>query len=227
MNWYDPKRPPTKEDDFDTIDIEMVELSPSLEAESIIEISATPYAVWTDSGSSNQERREKMGSVSGYILQLSGDVDTNLWLDCDSISGDLEKVVADLIDKETGFLINDEMGFNTRILYLDHLHIKPVFRGRDAGLITLRSVIDTLRFGVSSVLLRPFPTQFSGGEGQASELEEFLKSDRYHHERSEKRAIANLRKHYGKLGFKRIMRTEFMELDWDVYETARNKIIKE
>jgi hypothetical protein len=99
------------------------------------------------------------------------------------------------------------------LLILDRLIIYPEFRGGSRGLLILRELIRCLRMGAGLVAMKPFPLQNEAhflDKRHAAEREK-LALDAF--PQNQKQATAKLCRYYGRLGFKRVPRTDYMVLD--------------
>lgn len=130
--------------------------------------------------------------------------------------------VVDTEDNPTSALskaADDYFSFD-QVLVLDRLEVLPEFRGRGLGLLATTQIINHFARGSWWLaLLKAFPLQFE------------VKSPRAHEEWSQSMrlgtlpvtqptATAKLRKHYSRLGFKRVRGTDIMALNLDCHRPS-------
>jgi GNAT superfamily N-acetyltransferase len=106
----------------------------------------------------------------------------------------------------------DDFLWASSLLILDRLVIYPEFRGKRRGLRVLIELMLRLRTGAGLVAMRPFPLQHEYNyKGNAKSAEQQrLKLDGFSSD--PRRATAALRRYYGRLGFIRVPRTDYMVL---------------
>lgn len=97
------------------------------------------------------------------------------------------------------------------VLILDRLEILPEFRGHNLGLLVMRRMIERFGAGVSVVAIKPFPLQHECGRDEEGGWRQKMRLDDF--DKDFRRAVAKLRRYYGKLGFKFMKGTPFMFLD--------------
>lgn len=94
------------------------------------------------------------------------------------------------------------------VLIIDLVRIDPAYRGRGLGLRAARRVIDVFEPDGGIVLVKPFPLQFNAHQrsvaAKGADLAAFTCD--------EATAFKRLRKHWEKLGFRRIPKTEYYAL---------------
>lgn len=105
--------------------------------------------------------------------------------------------------------------WSPNLLILDRLIIEPKWRGKGRGLVALRGLIQLLRPGAGLIAMKPFPLQneahFMDADG-ASERKRLRLDDFPSRHRV---ATAALCRYYGRLGFKRVPKTDYMVCDPD------------
>jgi GNAT superfamily N-acetyltransferase len=170
-------------------------------------------------------RGERVDSIGAFSLYL---------VDCDSAIND-RKSVFDVFDsaQQTMDLFEDlfdvdtdelkmrvaEIAFGTgyaissNVLLFDRLVIYPAHRGRGVGLLALRALMHHFRSFAGIMVMKPFPLQF---EGSAPTELSGLGRENWALENFKKKrpaATARLRRHYAKLGFAHVPRTDYMVRD--------------
>ncbi|MCE3606914.1 hypothetical protein LXA47_25395 [Massilia sp. P8910] len=108
----------------------------------------------------------------------------------------------------TGLL--DDEPYWGNILIIDRLEILPKFRAHNLGLVAMRRIIERFRPGAEIVAIKPFPLQNEAFIGNDAAWRARL--DLSNFKGNQARAMAKLRRHYAKLGFKQLRGTEFMFL---------------
>lgn len=110
-------------------------------------------------------------------------------------------------------ILGEEMVFCRNILILDRLEILPRFRGQQLGLQYVRAAISRFGIGCRLAAIKPFPLQFEGKMGTASETEtvEPSKSVRADFDAATKK----LKKYYAREGFISLRNSDLMILDLD------------
>lgn len=102
----------------------------------------------------------------------------------------------------------------TNLLSIDRLTLYPEYRGRGLGLVALSEIIRRHRFSSGLIALKPFPLQFEyQNPGRDDQERQRLKLNDF--ALAQEQATAKLRRYYGRLGFKRAPRTEYMVLSPD------------
>jgi len=99
------------------------------------------------------------------------------------------------------------------LLILDRIELLPQFRGQRHGLSILYRCIQQFSHGYPIVVLKCFPLQFEAG-GKSDELDARLstmKMDMFC--ANQRKGTAKLKRHYRRLGFKSIGRSDFMFLN--------------
>lgn len=94
------------------------------------------------------------------------------------------------------------------MLIVSDLGIAPAYRGRDFGLIALKTIIQRFRMGMGIVAMRPFPLQYAN---LRPDVREELALDTF--KGSERATLMKIRAHFGRLGFKLIPGTDVMALE--------------
>lgn len=109
---------------------------------------------------------------------------------------------------------NDEP-WRPNLLILDRVTVYPEHRGRGAGLLAIRGLIERFRMGIGLIVMTPFPLQFEAEPHTPEDLEERsrLKLDEFGV--GYDKALAKLRSYYATLGFRTIPRTRLMGLAAD------------
>lgn len=100
------------------------------------------------------------------------------------------------------------------MLILDRLELLPRHRGHGVGLNVLKCLMQQYGLGCDVIAMKPFPLQFEGRLtvtfGGKSETKQISTPQE---DREFRRATNRLREHYGRLGFVRVPRTDFMVAD--------------
>ena len=103
-------------------------------------------------------------------------------------------------DRENGWAewVQDEFGpLGPELLFLDNIKIDPEHRGKGLGLIAARGIIDTFAASDSLVACITFPLQFAENNYEADPGQG----------REYRRALAKLKHHWGRLGFRSVKRS--------------------
>lgn len=100
------------------------------------------------------------------------------------------------------------------LLVIDRLFLYPEYRGHGLGLAALIEIVRRHRYGAGLIALKPFPLQFEcHNRAQDTPERQRLRLDDF--DLTQEKAMAKLRRYYGRLGFKRVPRTEYMVLSPD------------
>lgn len=107
-------------------------------------------------------------------------------------------------------IYGEDEPWRPNLLILDRVAVYPEHRGRGAGLLAIRGMIERFRMGVGLVVMTPFPLQFetesNTPEGRVERSR--LRLDQF--SGGYDKALAKLRAHYATLGFRSIPRTRLM-----------------
>ena len=163
--------------------------------------------------------RRVTGRVEFYVVKLGLAADLGLdALDaCDSVSQDVYEYGAAVLDPETGQLkdeiTNEFLTMGGDLLILHCATIKPAYRGRDLGLLAAARIIDLFAQGL--VVCRPQPLQHVGrrDERHPAWSESSMQYETF--KKTKVQAKRSLVKHWGRLGFQRVGRTDFYVLSTD------------
>jgi GNAT superfamily N-acetyltransferase len=122
-------------------------------------------------------------------------------------SWEFKKSVLDVLDDEP---------FDFNLLIIDRLTIYPKFRGKNLGLVTLRTLIRRLSHGVGLIVLKPFPLQFESTykDGKNSDHYKELGFDLFSD--TEEKAEMKLVNYYEKMGFRKVRRLDYMVRSPDI-----------
>lgn len=178
-------------------------------------------------------KRERVGRFRVFHVRL-GDAWEVGWSPCDVLGTNgpiLARYCGPLFDSKTGDF-DEEMScelnvISNQLLILDCIEILPQHRGRGLGLAVASKLIDLL-VPAPMVLVAccPFPVQFfptyADGPHPDARFTEAMQLDRF--TRSAPRAIAKLRRHVGKMGFKRVAKTDVHTLSTSLVRPALNEI---
>ena len=104
----------------------------------------------------------------------------------------------------------DDQPYWGNVLIVDRLEILPKFRAHNLGLVAMRRIIERFRPGADIVAIKPFPLQNEAFVGHDAAWRARLGLPNF--KGNQARAVAKLRRHYAKLGFKQLRGTEFMFL---------------
>lgn len=112
-------------------------------------------------------------------------------------------------------IYGDDEPWRPNLLILDRVTLFPEHRGRGAGLLAIRGLIERFRMGVGLIVMTPFPLQFEAEPNTPEGCEERsrLKLDEFG--MGYDKALAKLRSYYATLGFRTIPRTRLMGLAAD------------
>jgi hypothetical protein len=99
------------------------------------------------------------------------------------------------------------------LLILDRLELLPAHRGVGAGLVTLWGLMRVLGIGAGVVAIKPFPLQVHGRPTDPQGMAHWDTMQFESLPKDQRRATAALRRYYGLLGFKRLLRTPYMVRD--------------
>lgn len=165
------------------------------------------------------ERVDPVGAFSLYLVD--GDAALNEGADQYQVY-DTEQGVFDvyqyLFDPGTGVLrsrvvkiaFGDDYPMSSNVLIFDRLVIYPAHRGHGVGLLALRALMRRFQSFAGLMAMKPYPLQF-----EKSSLVEPVGLGKEHWALEEYKlkqagATARLRRHYEKLGFAHVPRTDFM-----------------
>lgn len=101
------------------------------------------------------------------------------------------------------------------LLILDRVTVFPEHRGRGAGLLAIRGLIERFRMGIGLVVMTPFPLQFESEPLTPEGREERSRLALDQFSVGYDKALAKLRGYYATLGFRTIPRTRLMGLAAD------------
>ena len=112
-------------------------------------------------------------------------------------------------------IYGDDEPWRPNLLILDRVAVFPEHRGRGAGLLAIRGLIERFRMGIGLIVMTPFPLQFEAEPHTPAGWEERsrLKLDEFG--MGYDKALAKLRTYYATLGFRTIPRTRLMGLAAD------------
>ncbi|WP_426307780.1 hypothetical protein ACN9MJ_10495 [Acidovorax facilis] len=112
-------------------------------------------------------------------------------------------------------IYGDDEPWRPNLLILDRVTVFPEHRGRRAGLVAIRGLIERFRMGIGLIVMTPFPLQFEAEPHTPGGWEERsrLKLDEFGV--GYDKALAKLRSYYATLGFRTIPRTRLMGLAAD------------
>lgn len=105
--------------------------------------------------------------------------------------------------------------WSPNLLILDRLIIEPKWRGKARGLVALRGLIHLLRPGAGLIAMKPFPLQFEVHRTDEERLAEHKRLRLDGFPSNFRAATAALCHYYGRLGFKRVPKTDYMVCDPD------------
>ncbi|HCE41972.1 MAG TPA: hypothetical protein DET40_00295 [Lentisphaeria bacterium] len=162
-------------------------------------------------GESESEEKTEIGEVKLAYFALAQALSNGLseLFVLDEISMDYEQYYEALYDlgtKEIKQSIVDEIGHNNgNLLIVEDIVVFPEFRGNSFGLLALRSIMEEFQTCCGYVMLKALPLQFEARKDK--KWLEDMKMDEF--PSGLRKATANLAKHYEKLGFKRIGKSDF------------------
>jgi GNAT superfamily N-acetyltransferase len=136
----------------------------------------------------------------------------NLWDVCDAYEQTTADAYQVLFSERYEFapviqeLFPDAM--SPDVLIIDLVRVDPAYRGRGLGLLAARRVMDVFEPDDGLVLVKPFPLQFNAHQRSAVAKDTDLAAFTC----DEKTAFKKLRKHWERLGFRRIPKTEYYAL---------------
>jgi hypothetical protein len=170
------------------------------------DMEVTIFAEREDPPEESDETRVQIGHISATLIRLSDataagwdlytalDAPSHSTSECLELLGDNGEYSAAVQD-----VLQDEVFWPENILLVERLEIQPEHRGHNAGLYAMRAFIDLLGAGCSVVACKPFPLQFEGKVTDENR-KEFLA------------AQTKLRKYWGRVGFKRVPKTDLCVL---------------
>ena len=147
-------------------------------------------------------------------------------------------IYEDLYDFDTGDLREDvtrmvfgpySYAFNSNLLVLDRLVIYPEHRGNGLGLLVLRGLMAEFSSFASLVVMKPYPLQFEGKTGPSYEPLEGLPREHWglnSYKGRLTKSRAQLRRHYAKLGFILVPKTEYMVRDAQIPLPSVDELLK-
>jgi GNAT superfamily N-acetyltransferase len=100
--------------------------------------------------------------------------------------------------------------WDPNLLILDRLIILPAFRGQGVGLLALRGLMERFGFGVGIVAMKPYPLQHEAHYLDEAHASERAASGLDAFSGSVAAATSKLRNYYGRLGFRRVVGTDYM-----------------
>lgn len=168
------------------------------------------------------ERVDAIGAFSIYLVDGDSALDEGVArFDVYDTEQGLFDVFQNLFDTSTGGLrprvekiaFGDDYAMSSNTLILDRLVIYPAHRGHGVGLLALRALMHRFRSFAGLVVMKPYPLQF-----EASARDESIGLSREHwaldsYKLKQPAATARLRRHYAKLGFTHVPRTDYMVRD--------------
>ncbi len=163
--------------------------------------------------------RRVAGTVQFYMVKLglAADLGMDALDACDSVSQDVCEYGVAVLNPKTGQIkenIADEfLTMGGDLLILHCAKIQPAYRGQDLGLLAAARVIDLFAQGL--VICRPQPLQHVRPK---DELEPAPGDSSMQYERFTKtkvQAKRSLAKHWERLGFERLGKTDFYVLSTD------------
>lgn len=145
---------------------------------------------------------------------MNSDFDLGIIMDRSQRTWDYYESLFDGYDlNETIVNMFDEPIFKENLLILDRLEILPEYRGKKLGLKAMNLLIRRFSQGASIVALKAFPLQFESGVKENLHADWNLRMGYGNMQKNEKMATSNLYKYYGKLGFQRVKKTQYMVLN--------------
>lgn len=106
-------------------------------------------------------------------------------------------------------LLKNDDYYVANVLIINRVELLAQFRGYAIGILAMRALIQRFSAGAAVVAIKPFPLQFESYKPEERDtwqaqlsLEEFSSN--------EHTATVRLRKHYSRLGFRKLPRTPFM-----------------
>ncbi|HEU4407793.1 MAG TPA: hypothetical protein VFS43_21190 [Polyangiaceae bacterium] len=160
----------------------------------------------------------RAGELSGSVLRVGWALNhrESLFDHCDAHSQTLHEIHALLFRERSYELrseIHEELGgvIEQDVLVLDVIHVFPQHRGRGLGLTLAHRFIELFGRGCGVAVCKPFPLQFDVTYDGAPERIAQAGLDRYSCDC--KLATAKLARHWGRLGFRRLLRGPYYALN--------------
>jgi hypothetical protein len=129
----------------------------------------------------------------------------DLWDAADAADGDMEALVSTFFEDgelRASVLHGLHFASNHNLLYIDRVEINEEYRGNGLALAAIDRAIQILGEGCGYAAIKPLPLQFVG---------KVSKSD----PKAVKGATTKLRKHYRRMGFRNLGRSNFMAMNLD------------
>jgi hypothetical protein len=162
-------------------------------------------------GEDKSEKKTGIGEVKLAYFSLFSAASNRLseFSVLDGISYEYDQYCEALYDQDAEEInqsIEDEFGFNRGdLLIVEEIVIFPEFRGNSFGLLALRAIMEKFQSSCGYIMLKTIPLQFERNKDKKwlddMKMSEFPSGER--------KATAGLAKHYEKLGFKRIGKSDF------------------
>jgi hypothetical protein len=158
------------------------------------------------------DKVSRVGRLQAYRIHagLAREAGESIFDVCDAHSQDLHEVYAALFDPAEGDLKESVRNrfdvFDTDVLVLDYILLSPKWRGLKIGLLATRKLIDLLGGGCGLVVSWTHPLN-----PDAEEFSDVTEGwiPRQAGKEDEREARRKLRRHFGRMGFKRIDKTRF------------------
>lgn len=178
----------------------------------------------------NYEAGQQIGEFRAVVLDVESAVnERESMFDVFDCNQDTVQFWEDLYDEDGSYKerVSDMLFgkfsdmWEPNLLVLQRLVIARPHRGQSLGLEALQALIEELRVGVGVIAMKPFPLQF---EGEKQDRTERKKEEVARYELDEfatdyRACRTKLRRHYAKLGFKLVPKTDIMVMSVD--ETAK------
>jgi hypothetical protein len=173
-----------------------------------------------------------IGRISARVVQAGRAIDAreSLFEVCDCVDQNLHDYASAAYDFDNSCIresISDGCA-GTDILIIENVQIVRAHRGRGLGLLAVRRAIDTFGAGCAAVILKPFPLQFSDPSSRptnkASDWEARMDTGSF--ESKQSIALTKLRRHWNRLGFQRIGRSDYFALDLQAKQRSLRNIIQ-
>ncbi len=168
-------------------------------------------------GIGKDDEQAVIGKFEVYYVNVDGagaaNVSIHDVMDSTATTFDYFETMFDIKTEDLGpelcRLFKDEMCYGN-ILILDRLEILPAYRRQGIGLAVMRQLIEQFGIGATLVAIKPFPLQGEPDRGPDETWRNSLELATLGSDFN--KCSTKLRRHYGKLGFKRLKSTEYMFL---------------
>jgi GNAT superfamily N-acetyltransferase len=121
------------------------------------------------------------------------------------------KIAGNFCPAVTNLLGGEDLVFSNNMLIIDRVELLPAYRGKDLGLRCMETCLRHFRLGCRVAAIKPFPLQFESGAKESEDWNGGVKLSSF--QENQRDATERLRRHYGRIGFRRVRRTKLMVCD--------------